>query len=144
MTLDITALRALLAAATPGKWHAQRHDGCTAIYNGYTPIIADHIASLNYKRNPRDEENAALICAAVNALPELLDEVARLRAVESGFIDTIESCPPSGRQLMEVYEIARRIVDEGVCRQMSCLVCKEILKLERILDAVDAARKERT
>ena len=52
-------LKKLLAAATPGPWtHA-----------------SDKLAAGNIKA----PDNAALICAAVNALPELLAENAKLR-----------------------------------------------------------------
>jgi hypothetical protein len=153
VTLDIATLRALLAAATPGPWRnglggiVQLSDGGKGYPLDYYPDCADVVTTDGADARVATEPDLDLICAAVNALPTLLDEVERLRAVESDFNDTIDSCPPSGRQLIEVYEIARRIVDEGccTCRQtMSCLVCKEILKLERIFDAVDAARKERT
>ena len=85
--VDIEKLRALLAAATPGPW---------AYYDDIRPDVrsaanrggfmgAGHIATVSrYDGNTND---AALIAGAVNALPELLDEVERLRARKA------ELCP---------------------------------------------------
>ena len=58
---DPTDLRALLAAATPGPWD---YGGAPSEYWAY------------YLEGP----DADLIIAAVNALPDLLDERDRLRA----------------------------------------------------------------
>lgn len=73
--VDVTALRPLLAAATPGEWRATKPSGAfdaykppyiksndrrVAIVDGASPVHGNDIA------------DAALICAAVNALPELL------------------------------------------------------------------------
>lgn len=80
MNVDIEKLRALLAAATPGPW---------AYYDDIRPDVrsaanrggfmgAGHIATVSrYDGNTND---AAFIAAAREALPELLDEVERLRA----------------------------------------------------------------
>lgn len=80
MTLDIEALRELLAAATPGPWHINE-DG--EIY-GPCPIVAaclvgiapDEVAHLILQ-----PEDAALIVALRNQAGPLLD---RLEASEEG------------------------------------------------------------
>lgn len=90
MTIDIPKLRALLAEATPGPWFA----GDRACYGpkifGTTPRCegGDHLLSGEgiVLGPPEDdygdnhEADVALIAAAVNTLPELLDAYERLRA----------------------------------------------------------------
>lgn len=67
MSVDISKLRDLLAAATPGPWKPD--------YGTVTSAVGDIIgADISYGTPmlELDPANAALICAAVNALPELL------------------------------------------------------------------------
>jgi hypothetical protein len=84
MSVDISKLRALLEAATPRPW---RHEPSAAENNraAYVEgVNGRNVASTDtfYDCSILDMSNAdaALICAAVNALPGLLDEVERLRA----------------------------------------------------------------
>ena len=70
MTISITALRALLAAGTPGPWEY----GALAYSGRYLRDGRGYVFA-----NVDDDGNGALITAAVNALPELLDEVERLQ-----------------------------------------------------------------
>lgn len=65
----IAQLRELLAKATPGKWELEHGDIWVEKPEpvGYVPLAMEH--------TPAD---AALIVAAVNALPELLDAFATL------------------------------------------------------------------
>lgn len=65
-------LRALTAAATPGPWNA---DGLTLRPGTIWDTKGDDIA------RAWSQADANLIVAAVNALPALLDEIDRLRAV---------------------------------------------------------------
>jgi hypothetical protein len=85
---DTAALRALLDSATPGPWE---------VYHGYSgaqniaqmrstdrtvSVAAEKVISTKRGDVPpweRTMPNAQLIVAAVNALPELLDEIDRLR-----------------------------------------------------------------
>lgn len=86
MANDLDALKALLAAATPGPWHAvfggtEISTNCDgrpgALYLAETLIRGDDgkltCAAAALK-------NAALIAAAVNALPGLIEEIEQLRA----------------------------------------------------------------
>ena len=79
-TVDIAALRDLLAEATPGPCDADASD------------IAAHMIALY---NDRDDANAAIITAAVNALPALLDELEaareRIAELEVALLDELEA-----------------------------------------------------
>lgn len=101
---DIAKLAELHAAATPGPWHLRFMDddlcmGATAVAtkpntsgdNGdlcestfHGVIAATHIQDRNYVVPPdgKHRENAELIVALRNVLPELL-ELARHRAIEA-------------------------------------------------------------
>lgn len=77
MTVDITDLRAKLAGGTPGPWETDIQPGhqddvltSWITDDGGRLVIAEHAGP-----------DAALIAAAVNALPALLDELERLRTV---------------------------------------------------------------
>lgn len=79
--IDVSALRALLAAATPGPW--TEDDG--SLYgpnDGAVAHIARHASMHTVMATGEDwsHADAALIAAAVNALPALLDELEALRA----------------------------------------------------------------
>lgn len=67
--LDITALRRLIAAASPGPWET----GDDGLVWTTEPIPGDPVSGST------EVEDARLIAAARNALPGLLDEVERLR-----------------------------------------------------------------
>lgn len=72
-TLDLEELKALLAKASPLPWMSEqdqvrRQETDSQIAKTFGVV---------------QDRNAALIVAAVNALPDLLDEIERLRARES-------------------------------------------------------------
>jgi len=83
MNADTEKLRELIAKATPGPWQAMNAYQWDSIigdidgpddgemhYESVTDITSHH---------DRSRANAALIAAAISALPALLDELARLR-----------------------------------------------------------------
>lgn len=80
MTGGLDELRALLANATPGPWTNQGWDdaeGGSFVVGGGVPGSAKErgiVATLCTTRRAESEANAALIVAAVNALPALLAE----------------------------------------------------------------------
>lgn len=86
MTLDLAALEALIAKATPGPWygvgdwveHADDNvpDICTCDPDA---MGQSHLARIYDKSGTRPLNNAALIAAACNALPDL---IARVRGLE--------------------------------------------------------------
>lgn len=69
--LDLAALEALLANATPGTW--SQHSVVYSVIQVGCELVASTIVSSN------TAADAALIVAAVNALPEL---IARVRELE--------------------------------------------------------------
>lgn len=80
MTVDVAELRRLLAKGTRGPWlqgtHVDEPRALVSIEALDVSLLgtdADGMAVVE------DEADAALICAAINALPDLLDEVERLR-----------------------------------------------------------------
>lgn len=84
--VDVQKLRALLAAATPRPWHTDVWYGTD---DGGWAAIGPHCTASEadgFDDAPESPSwdlamaDAALIAAAVNTLPELLDEVERLRA----------------------------------------------------------------
>ena len=84
MTIDTEKLRALLAAGTPGewrqgnveRWHVFGDVGNCALM---VPEFGRVVARTN-EHYPSHDHDAALIAAAVNALPELLDALADVKA----------------------------------------------------------------
>ena len=74
MGSEIEKLRALLASATPGPWHVGTEGMRIAKMDDYAGTSVR--VNLSKGRDPRAEDSsldAALIVAAVNALPALLD-----------------------------------------------------------------------
>lgn len=84
--VDVNKLRALLAAATPGPWVPD-------VWYGYDDggwvAVGPHLHSVDGEDDESEPDcpagvramaDANLITAARDALPELLDEVERLRA----------------------------------------------------------------
>lgn len=99
--VDVTALRGLLADATPGPWQAvegdlegkdaaayaatllgnRDKDGTagrlflTLADNTVDPELGAQVVPALTGNGPRSEANALLIAAAINALPALLDAI---------------------------------------------------------------------
>lgn len=94
-TLDVDGLAELLAAATPGPWEAvQGASGGWWIEQPNTATIAD--IDCDYSGAPA--EDAALIAAMRNALPDLLAHLAAVtaerdeaRAAVGGLLAAVES-----------------------------------------------------
>lgn len=85
---EIAELRGLQEAATPGPWQIH-HDldryGRTEVIGNVDVEVRDSTWDASYEQaadtdclHPRSEANAALIVAAVNALPRLLDTISSL------------------------------------------------------------------
>lgn len=82
-----TALRALKAAATPGEMRAFRDIECSdGTVCWQLSVTEDDGFFSGYRW--LTPEDAAYIVAACNAVPELLDEIERLRAGLKGVMDT--------------------------------------------------------
>lgn len=88
--VDLDALEALIAAATPAPWRDCRHDdgGCQCGHVWSLPV--DMVVARCYDEQPdgslglaAQKANARLIAAMRNALPALLADLARLRAIEA-------------------------------------------------------------
>lgn len=106
MSVDIAKLRALLAAADPlpPSWDV----------NALRVLMRHGSSSVNGRKaypNERLDADAALIAAAVNGLPALLDELARLRELEAAFME----CGIGGesKRLHAAIAAARRAQEEG-------------------------------
>lgn len=94
--VDIEKLRALLAAATPGPWKCMQDGTAAWIDQGNVKKAV----WLGIARGDQNRRDANLIAAAVNALPELLDKVERLRARTAALCDCAlvarAGCPECG------------------------------------------------
>lgn len=94
---DLRELEGLLARATPpARWNLDRSSGRDLIFDG-----AQHIVST---RGPNFIENAALIVAAVNALPSLIADLrearGRIKRLETGYSKMNEEvCQVLGKAL---------------------------------------------
>ncbi len=74
--IDLPSLRALLAAATPLPWFDRgRHISRVPDNTGMGATLHTNLIAVI-----ADQSDAALIAAAVNALPGLLDRIAELEA----------------------------------------------------------------
>lgn len=85
MDVDLDALQALCDAATPGPWTAERDAVYREppAYGAWRQLARMCAHAENFTNEHRWEEwhNAAFIAAARTALPELIAEVRRLRAL---------------------------------------------------------------
>ena len=78
-------LKKLLAAATPGPWEVSERAKDwrpQVVSTEHGPICTMHIPEVGDA-----DPNAALICAAVNALPELLERVRRYESALQAIAD---------------------------------------------------------
>lgn len=107
-------LRALLAAGTPGEWAVDRVFWKIGSTRGmrdefWTTVEVDgSIVATMPEEASESKPNAALIAAAVNALPDLLDEIQR------------------GRELRgKVEALAGEWVGMGVMRSMTGTISAE-------------------
>jgi len=75
--IDLDALEALLAKATPGTWALEERRDYTDIVDG----TGTSLLPTGWGGEPLiDRDDAALIVAAVNALPALIRELREARA----------------------------------------------------------------
>lgn len=72
--MTIAELRALLARATPGPWHLC-DDGETSKCADESGLTTAHTKGCHAPHRKNAAAHAALIAAAINALPALLDAV---------------------------------------------------------------------
>lgn len=99
---DTTELRRLLAEATPGPWSVEEYPDMPGSFYVKAGVFGLH-------------ENAALIVAARNALPALLDENDRLREALTNW-----KCPSCGGT-GEYHQRGRNQPSEG--RIITCKLC---------------------
>jgi len=83
MQNDLEELERVLAAGTPGPWQAYEH----IVYTGRS-------GGFSLRDCPKPYDDAALIVAAVNALPSLIEEVKRLREENARQIQWTVGEPP--------------------------------------------------
>lgn len=92
MTIPTTELRALLEKATPNPWGIEQGSDCAWVgplrHDGKVAAIACKCdggpeSGYNDKHTARLSANAALIVAAVNALPALLSAAEELERVKA-------------------------------------------------------------
>lgn len=125
MTVDIARLRALLAAATPGEWTdagAVDHEDDLDVTAILSPDPSKPVVSTIWYDGPHlivHQTDRALICAAVNALPQLLAIAEAALGVDDAIVVWHACGTPEGKQ---------RLLDA----------------LLALGAAIDAARKERT
>jgi hypothetical protein len=84
MPVDLKELRRLHEAATPRPWQSERaYDGrrSVCILRSISTTLCVNSEGDAWHEHPEEnfQQNAALIAAARNALPSLLDEIERLR-----------------------------------------------------------------
>ena len=140
--MDITELRALLAKATQGEWeveegHIQRDSGGIRywqITDRQDAITCNQFCYAGFDPE-RNAANAALIVAAKNSLPDLLDEIERLRAERDAL-----------REALEPFARAEHIVASMDGEWIRCILsypyeARETFTLAS-LDAARAALKE--
>lgn len=113
--LDLDALRALADAATPGPWFtpdSPRLQGAVSSRIGNREV---QVASIDGDAAMHDERaaavdiqraNAGFIAAARTALPTLIDEVRRLRALALKWLDEVDSLQ-DGKLAKEVEALRR-------------------------------------
>lgn len=80
---EIKNLRYLMRAATPGPWVLEDKERSNLVSNG--EVWVEAVVARNYQ----EINDAALIVAAVNALPGLLDEIERLKRACSMLNDEV-------------------------------------------------------
>jgi len=117
----IAELRGLMAKGTPGPWDVAWHSYVTELGDFACTIHTAHELSAkvmcHIERDVSGQQDAALIVAAINALPELLDaagEVERLRAALDLVLQNVEASASSYQERVEVIgRVALRALGEG-------------------------------
>lgn len=100
---ELKRLRELADAATEGPWRVVGADGYA------TGIWGPHAQDVVAETKPMRQEDARLLVAARTAVPALLDEVARLKAVALTFEDEADRL---GGELKKAQEEVRRLQEQ--------------------------------
>lgn len=123
---DIKGMRALLERAAKGPWTTNFRFGRKTTINGRQRfIIADTGTAPHGEANVRREEaNAELIVAAVNALPALLDSLTQEREAVERANKRAEDCFNKTREWMDAsyhlrYPVSPELI-EAAADQIDC------------------------
>jgi hypothetical protein len=108
-------LRESLAKATPGPWRTYEAHGRDFTDEGWSEvgIAADgmetvaYTAACGFESNDRCDEDAALIVAAVNALPGLLDRLERVEGAAQRILNIVDPFSPGHHVRAECVAIIR-------------------------------------
>ena len=107
---DLKELKKLLAEALPTPWKALSDDGTFDIASDGIPENEDRYAWIG---EVDEEPNAALIVAAVNALPELLAKVKRYEAALNLVQENVEASASSYQVRVEtISRVVRAALKE--------------------------------
>jgi hypothetical protein len=103
--MDVDAIEALLAKATPGPWRASTDRADDVYISDAADVVG--IANMHYCDDcDGATANAKAIVALINAAPTLLTELRRLREVEAAVRDL-------GSARREYVENTRRMVNDA-------------------------------
>ena len=139
-TKQIDDIKRLLAEATPGPW-ALHNETCVSSGDTMTAQTCDD----EPENTPQAEQNAALIVAAVNALPDLLADLDEVIRDRNEWADSTRGANQRMREaeervkllLCDLEAAQRRLVREAV---MATRYANEAGALEGQLD--DARKRE--
>lgn len=146
--IDIQKLRALLDAADmqlPLEVVPDLRPNLRSASNTGGFLGCGHIATMS--RYDRSEDDAALIAGAVNTLPEMLDEVERLRAGKSRHMRELDASRECFRAAMgamaALYEHAAAVMGLGALPDAEHLGPEIGVEAEQLAKAIAAIASER-
>ena len=127
--LDLDELMRLRAAATPGPWKVKIGDFESE--DGYGTVMAPYVEAdgkticVPFDRGPdddNDEADAAYICAACNAVPELVTRIRELEAQRDWLAQAAANAGWQGVRVGKEYMIdqARIAVSRAQVEQHEC------------------------
>ena len=99
--IDLDALEAALAKATPGPWRRGSRDEYVVIHLDHGYIVCDEDPEDDNAE--RVEADTDTIIAAHNALPALIAELRELRSYRA----EVEAIMPTMQMLLDFYDDAR-------------------------------------
>lgn len=123
MSLDLKKLKRLLKAASPEEWKVEKDQVGISIVQAYEVVNGFRMRNVGFQTviasDLSNKQDAALIVAAVNSLPGLLEEIERLTKALVQATESMKIYPASPVIFVEMASGDKQYSIEGAAPELA-------------------------